>query len=339
MAIPLKYNMRHMVRRWRSTALTVFAIALVVAMYVCVQSLATGMSSAFATSGHPLNVMVLRTGSTAETNSTINREQFNNLQYLTGIKTDARGDALVAPECVSVVVREKVDGGESNVIIRGTGAHSPGLRPEFKLTEGRAFKPGLREVIVGASAAHRFKGLDVGSRIKLVKSEWTIVGKFEAGRSAFESEVWGDADELNREFDRTVYSSILLRVGDEAGIETLVSQIKGDRRLASLAPRSETDYYKDQQKSALPLQFLGTLLATVMSIGAVFAAMNTMYAAIANRSWEIATLRVMGFSRRSVLLAFLIESACLALVGGVMGGLLALPMNGMATGTSNMMTF
>jgi len=338
MAIPFKYNARHMVRRWRTTGLTVMAISLVVAMFVCVQSLAKGMESAFTTSGHPDNAIVLRRGSTSETNSTVDREQYNILQYLPGIPKAPDGTVLASPECVNIVVRPKIDGGESNIIVRGTGKASPLLRPQFELVEGRGFNPGLRELIVGASASNRFSGMNVGDKIKLVKSEWTIVGKFAADRSAFESEVWGDVEELNREFDRTVFSTILMRASPGA-LQELVAQVDGERRLSALAPKSEVAYYEDQTKAALPIKFLGALLAVVMSVGAVFAAMNTMYAAIASRSWEVATLRVLGFSRRSIMLAFLMESVLLALVGGIVGGLMSLPMNGVATGTSNFATF
>lgn len=339
MAVPLKYNFRHIVRRWRTTGMTVLAISLVVAMFICIQSLGQGLSEAFKSSGSDLNVLILRRGSTAETNSTIDRDQYSTLLYMPGIATDAGGKPIAAGECINIVVRPKLDGGETSAMVRGTMPRGPELRPVFKLNEGRMFEPGKRELIVGEAAAKRFANSKVGDRIKLVKSEWTIVGKFEAGRTAFESELWGDADELNSEFERTVYSSMLLRVNSAEDRDALVARIKDDKRLSSLNPQLETAYYAEQTKSALPIQFLGVFLSVVMSVGAVFAAMNTMYASVSSRSWEIATLRVLGFSRFSIMVSFVIESIVLAVLGGAIGALLAMPMNGVATGTSNMMTF
>jgi len=339
MAVPIRYNLRHIVQRWRTTCMTVGAIALVVAMFVSVQSLGAGLAFALSTSGDPLNVLILRKGSTAETNSSLDREQFNVVKFLPQVTKNAEGISLAAPESVNIMVMKKVGGGETNVVARGTTPLSLQVRSGITLVEGSMYEPSKRQIIVGNAASKRFADAQVGQRIKLVKSEYTIVGRFDAGRTAFDSEFWGDVEELNREFDRTVYSSAVIRVATELDRESLIAAIQDDARLKALDPKSELAYYQDQTKSALPIQFLGSFLSVVMSVGAVFAAMNTMYASVSNRAWEIATLRVVGFSRRSIMFAFLIESVALATIGGILGGLLALPLNGLATGTSNMVSF
>jgi len=339
MAIPIRYNLRHLFRRWRTTLLTSLAIGLVVAVFVIMLSLAQGLSEAFVASGDPRNVLVMRSGSTSETNSLITRDQVRVLQYLPGVSVDAEGKPLVSVEVINLLNIPRTTGGTSNVMIRGVGQQAFAMRPQVQIVEGDPFRPGLRELVVGSTASERFVGCRVGQTVKLVKSEWTIVGRFDAGRSAFDSEIWGDTEELSREFDRDFYSTVLMRVDDAVAREALIGRIEEDQQLASLKPRTELAYYEDQTKTAGPLKFLGMFLAVVMAIGAVFSAMNTMYAAVAGRGREIATLRVLGYSRRSILISFVIESILLALVGGALGGLLSLPMNGVATGTTNFLTF
>ncbi len=339
MPVPLRYSIRHVARRWRTTTLTVFAIALVVAMLVIVLSLAQGLSEAFVSSGDPRNLLVLRKGSTSETNSTVDRKHLANIRFLDGIAAGPDGRPLAELETINIASMEKVSGGKSNAIVRGAGQSSFQMRPGLRIVEGRSWTPGLQELIVGDGASKRFVGARVGDRIKLVKSEWTIVGRFDAGRTAFDSEFWGDIEVLNREFDRDVYSSIIVQAADPAGRDRLKAAIEVNQQLSGLKPRAETDYYAEQTKNSKPIQYLGTMIAVIMAVGAVFSAMNTMYAAISSRAREIGTLRILGYSRRSILLCFMIESAILGLCGGVAGGLLALPMNGVATGTSNMYSF
>lgn len=339
MAIPIRYNLRHLVRRWRTTVLTSLAIGLVVAVFVIMLSLAQGLSDAFVSSGDPLNVLVLRSGATSETNSLINRDQMRLLKYLPGVDTDPNGDPLISVEVINLMNLPKTSGGTSNAMVRGVSPAAFAIRPLVKIVEGRPFRPGLREIIVGSTASGRFADCRVGQTLKFVNSHYTIVGRFDAARSAFDSEFWGDTEELSREFNRDFYSTVVLRVADSRAAADLIARIVADRQLASMKPRTEWDYYQDQTKNAGPIRFLGGFLAVVMAVGAVFSAMNTMYAAVAGRGREIATLRVLGFSRRSILLSFVIESILLALIGGVIGGLLSLPMNGVATGTSNFLTF
>lgn len=339
MAIPIKYNFRHVILRWRTTALTIFAIALVIATFVSMLALANGLSQAFATTGDPQNLLVLRGGATAETNSSISREQWRVLKFVDEIARDADGEPLASPEAINIVSLRRKTGDSSNAIIRGVGPKSMALRPQMRIVEGRDVRPGLRELIVGTGASARFANAQVGGRIKLVKSEFTIVGRFDAAQTAADSEFWGDVEELNREFDRTVYSSILVRAPSIEGVAALQGAIDRNQRLAELKYEIETDYYQKQTSSAAPIQYLGTFIAIVMAVGAIFAAMNTMYAAISSRGWEIATLRILGFSRRSILISFVLEAMFLAFLGGVAGCLMALPINGVTTGTSNFQTF
>lgn len=339
MAFPIKYNVRHVVRRWKTTSMTILSIGLVVAVFISVMALANGLSQAFATSGDPSNVLVMRKGSTAETNSTVERKDYNNARFLPGIAKDAAGEPMVAVESINIASLPKRTGGSSNAAIRGISAQSMAMRANIKLVEGRMPTPGLNELIVGTGSQKRFAGTDMGSTIKLVKSQWKIVGRFDASKTAYDSEIWGDVEQLNHEFERTVYSSMLMRLADPAKMESFIDDAGKIQLLANVKMQSEVAYYKEQTKTAGPIQFLGTLISVIMAIGAVFAAMNTMYASVSSRSWEIATLRVIGFSRRSILLSFSLESLLMGMMGGIVGALLSLPINGISTGTTNFVNF
>lgn len=339
MPIPLRYTTRNLVVRWRTHVLTVLAMSLVVAVFVSMLSLAQGLTHAFATSGDPRNVVVLRRGATAETNSGITREYLDPLRYLEGVQRGEGDVPIHSPEAINLMNLPKVGGGSTNVIIRGVGPMGASLRPTFRIVEGRAPRTGVRELVVGEGAAARLEGVSIGATLRLAKSDWTIVGRFSTDGSAADSEIWGDVDELISEFNREVYSSVLLRTTGPDAAAALVERIDKDQQLKSVFGQSEVAYYAAQTKSAGPIKFLGYLLAIIMAVGAIFAAMNTMYAAISARTREVATLRVLGYRRRSILAAFLVESVLLAIVGGVLGGLLALPMNGLATGTTNFDSF
>ena len=339
MSIPLKYNLRSVRRRWKTTAMTILAIGLVVAVFISILAMANGLAQAFAATGHPANVLLLREGATAETNSTVERADFTVAQYLPGIATDAEGNALASLESLNLAIMNKQGGGSSNATVRGINAYSLAVRGGVRVVEGRMPSPGLNELIVGNGAAARFESVKVGDRIKLVKSEWTIVGRFDAGRTAYASEFWGDADQLNREFDRTAFSSILLRAASERAADALIESVETSQRLANLGARRETAYYAEQTKASAPLQFLGYMISIIMAVGAVFAAMNAMYASVSARSWEIATLRVLGFTRGSVLLAFTLESLVIGAAGGIVGCVLAWPINGYSIGTTSFTTF
>lgn len=339
MALPLKYNFRNVFVRWRATLATVMGIALVVAVFVLVQSLAVGLEKTSQNTGDPRNIMIARKGSTAESSSQVTREQFRNILYLPPIERDANGRPLVSADVVVLVNLPRQDGqGEANVTLRGITPQGMRLRPQVRLVKGRWFVPGRREAVVSQKVAQRFTHCDIGQRIKTGATELTIVGWFDGGNTAFDSEIWMDADEARSAFDRENYSSVLARVANTNDAADLIARIESDKR-APLRAEPETAYYSAQTKTAGPIRILGDFLATAMSIGAIFAAMNTMYASVGSRTREIGTLRVLGYRRRSILLGFIVEGVILAAIGGVLGCLLALPLHGYSTGTLSFNTF
>ncbi len=339
MALPLKYNLRNVFVRWRATLATVMGIALVVAVFVLVQSLAVGLEKSSQNTGDPRNVMVARKGSTAESSSQVTREQYRNLLYLPQIARDTSGRPLVSADVVILVnLPRRDETGEANVTLRGLTPLGMHLRPQVRLTQGRWFTPGKREAVVSEQVARRFAQCDLGGRIKTGGTELTIVGWMNGNNSAFDSEIWMDADESRSAFDRDNYSSVLIRVTATNDMATLIQRIESDKR-GSLRAEPEVAYYSAQTRTAGPIRILGNFLATTMSIGAIFAAMNTMYASVGSRTREIGTLRVLGYRRRSVLLGFIIEGVILAALGGALGCVLALPMHGYSTGTLSFDSF
>jgi putative ABC transport system permease protein len=339
MALPLKYNVRNVVVRWRATLATILGIALVVAVYVLVQSLAVGLEKSSRNTGDPRNVLVVRKGSTAESSSQVTREQLRTLTYLPGIATNATGIPLISADVVVLMTQPRRAGaGEANISLRGVSPMGIELRPQVTLAQGRWFQPGHREVVASKRMAERFANFEVGGRFKTGGKELTVVGWFDGGNSAFDSEVWMDADESRAIFDRDNYSSVLARVAEGSSTTNLIQRIESDKRLP-LRADLEVKYYAAQTKTAGPIKVMGALLATAMSIGAVFAAMNTMYASVGSRTREIGTLRVLGYRRRTIMFSFLIEGAFLALFGGILGCLLSLPMHGYSTGTMSFESF
>lgn len=323
MALPLKYNIRNVLVRWRTTLFTVLGIGAVVLVFLGLRALGRGIEATNANTGDPRNLLVVRKGSQAESGSLVSRDQFRTLRDLPGIARNAAGDPLVSAELVMIVSAPRRDGvGEANTLLRGVTPLGMELRPQVALVEGRWFRPGQREVVVASRLARRFAGFEVGGTIKAGPDRLTVVGHFDGQGSAFDSEAWMDADESRALFDREQYSSVLLRPADDSPAEGLVQRIDQDKRLALRAER-EVDYYSKQTMTAKPINYLAGILGTAMSVGAVFAAMNTMYASVGARTREIGTLRVLGYSRRSIVLCFLIEGALLSLLGGVLGCVVA----------------
>ena len=340
MAIPLRYNLRSLIVRWRATVATALGIALVVAVFVMVMSLARGLAATYISTGDPRNLLVLRKGSTAESSSQITRDEVRQVRYLAGIARNGAGEPLASPEIqVLVQMARRNQAGTAHVLLRGLGPVGIELRPHVQIRAGRMFQTGLNECIVSQRIAQRFAGCQIGDQFAGGKARWTVVGIFDAARSAYESEIWVDADEARAAFNRSFYGSILLRpVADGAAVATLTNRMESNRDI-SVRVLPETEYYKEQTNTGAPIQFLGKFLAIVMSIGAVFSAMNTMYAAVGSRSREIGTLRVLGYKRRDIYASFLIESVLLSLLGGALGCILALPLNGVATGTLSWNSF
>lgn len=340
MPLPLTYNIRNIIVRWRATLATIVGVALVVAVYVMVQSLAVGLEKASGNTGDPRNLMIVRRGSQAESGSQISRQQFNTIHYSPEIARDDHDQPLISADTIIILNLPRGAGlvGEANVTLRGISTNGFSLRPQVQLARGRWFEPGRREVVVSKRLAARFAGMQPGDIIKVGLRELVVVGLFDAGGSAFDSEAWMAADEVRSLFNREFYSSALARPVDAAAAQTLIARLEADKRLG-VRVLYEVAYYREQTKTAMPIRILGNFLATTMSIGAIFAAMNTMYASVGARTREIGTLRVLGFGRTSLLLGFLIEGGFLAFIGGVVGVALALPMNGYSTGTISFETF
>lgn len=319
MALPVTYNLRNVMVRWRTTLFTILGVTLVVAVYVLLQSMAAGIEKSSASTGDPRNVLIVRKGSTAESSSQVTREQFRLIPYLPEVARDAQGRPLVSPDVLVLIsLPRRTAAGEANVLLRGISQVGMDLRPQVKLVAGRWFVPGQRELVVSRRLAARFANFDIGGSFQTGGKQLTVVGWTDGSGSAFDSEIWMDADEARAIFERDNYSSVLVRVADGALATSLTNRIEADKRF-SLQADLEVRYYAAQTKTAMPFRFLGNFLAVSMSIGAVFAAMNTMYASVGARTREIGTLRVLGYRRRSILLGFIIEGAFLALVGGVLG--------------------
>lgn len=340
MAIPISYNIRNMKLRKGLTIMTAMGIALTVTTAIFIMALLAGLQKAFVTSGNPLNVLVLRKGSTSELTGPFPSENFQILKTLPGIAKDSHGDPLVSGEITVVIVLPRKDGsGEVNVTVRGMMQDGLELRPAVKLKEGRWFTPGQREVVVSNSIHKRFMHANVGDSLEFGKGQWQVVGVFDAGGTAYESEIWGDVNQMTSDFERQgVYSSAYLRATDPVSAEALKNRVTDDQRL-KLDSMLETEYYAKQTSSGAVIRVIGWIVAVIMAIGSSFAAMNTMYAAVAYRSREIATLRVIGFSRPSILTSFVLEALLLSLLGAGVGIGLMLPFNGMTTGTQNQTTF
>src|SRR5918997_6987552 len=339
MALPIKYNLRNLVVRKGSTLATAFTIGLTVAVFLMVMALARGIDLTLSASGEPLNVIVLREGSTAELNSTVTRENFNDLMYLDGVERET-DKPLAAGELVTLIYKARKGMSQgSNVTVRGVGPMSFKLRSGFQTVAGRLFQPGMTEAVVSKRIAERFQGLDIGDRFRIQTTGYTVVGLFDSAGKAFESEVWVDSNSLQSTTKRDGYSSVLMRVKDQNALTALSKRITDDPKL-HLKALSERRFYEDQQGTASgALKGLAVFISFIMAVGAGFAGMNTMYAAVARRTKEIGTLRVLGFSRFSILTAFLLESVVIALIGAAIGILLALPLNFISTGTSNWATF
>lgn len=348
MAIPIRYNIRNLRLRKGLTIMTALGIALTVTTAIFLMALVAGLDRAFVSSGSPLDVLVLRKGSESELTGGFDASLFPTLKTLPGIAKDSQGEPTASAEWNVVIVLPRKDGtGEVNVTVRGMMPDGlemrqipgPNGKPRVTLAEGRWFQTGQREVVVSKSIRERFAHANLGDTMEFGKGSWKVVGVFDAGGSAYESEVWGDVNQMASDFDRQgAYSSAYLRAQDPIAAEALARRVGDDQRL-KLDGMLETDYYAKQTKSGTPIKVIGWVVGIIMAVGSIFAAMNTMYAAVAYRGREIATLRVIGFSRPAILTSFVLESLLLALLGAVVGILLMLPFNGMQTGTSNQVTF
>ncbi len=340
MAIPFAYNLRNLVVRKTTTIMTALGIALTVAVLLSILALVAGLRGALQSSGNPLHVLLLRKGSTAELTSNFTRTMFQDVKFKPGIARSKSGEPLASLEMVTVVnlAREDAPDG-NNVNVRGLAPIGIELRQDLKIDSGRWFQSGRREVVVGSAIAKRFPEARLGRKLRFGRGEWEVVGIMSAGQSSTNSEIFADLNQLSSDFQRSeVLSSALLRATDPVAADALIKNIQSDQRF-NLTAEPEEAYYAAQTKSGAPIEFIGIFVSVIMAIGSSFAAMNTMYAAVARRAREIGTLRVLGFSRGSILVSFFAESVLLSAIGGILGCLLVLPLNGVTTGIGNSTTF
>jgi ABC-type antimicrobial peptide transport system permease subunit len=340
MAIPFSYSLKNLWTRRLTTVLTVSGMALVVFVFAAILMLAAGLRQTLVDTGSPDNVVVIRKGSVSEVQSGVDRQQASVVETDPAIATGTAGGRLAAREIVVLISLPKRDQDKpSNVVIRGIAAASVPLRPQVRLVEGRLPRPGSSEIMAGINIARRFKGGGIGESLRFGMRDWRIVGIFDAGNTGFSSEIWGDADQMMQAFRRPVYSSVIFRLRDSQAFDAVKVRLEKDPRLTVEAKR-ETRYYQDQSEMmATFLRIMGLSLTIIFSLGAIIGAMITMYAAVSNRTVEIGTLRALGFQRRNILIAFLMEALLLGFIGGCAGLFLASFMQLFTVSTMNFQTF
>jgi putative ABC transport system permease protein len=339
MAIPLSYNLRNLIVRKTTTLMTAAGIAMTVAVLLAVLALVSGLQYAFAATGDPLHVLVLRRGGNAELTSIVTPSQFQIIKSFPGIAPGKDGQPQASMEIVSIIGVPTYDNPKgASITVRGLSLRGVQMR-KLRLVSGRWFQPGQREVVVGKFIAKRSPKAELGMQLKFGKGIWTVVGVMDGGESAVNSEIFGDANQVATDFNRPeAYSSILLQATDEVTAAALAKSIEGDRRLNETV-LSEKEYYASQTSGGAPIEYLGIFVCVIMAIGSCFTAMNTMYAAVARRAKEVGTLRILGFTRGSILLSFFLESLLLSLAGGLIACIIVLPLNNVTTHVGSFVTF
>jgi putative ABC transport system permease protein len=339
-AIPLSYNIRNLVVRKTTTLMTALGIALTVAVLLAILAMVDGLHTSLSATGNPLHVLVMRKGSTSELTSNFSRAAYQDLKYKPGIARNPQGEPMASLEMITVIMLEGPEHPDGiNITLRGLLPVGLQMRDDLRVVEGRMFETGKREVIVGRGVAGRYASARIGSKLRFGRGEWTVVGIFDAGRSAANSEIFADLNQVSADYNRTeVLSSAVVRATDAVAVQALINDLESDRRFNVMA-LTEKKYYEQQTISAAPVEAMGIFISIIMAVGSSFAAMNTMYAAVSRRSAEIGTLRVLGFSQGGILLSFLFESMLLSLAGGLLGCLLALPLNNLQTGIGSFITF
>ncbi len=341
MAIPLIYNVRSVRARWTSTIVAVLGIAGTVGVFVAMLSLAHGFKATLVASGSPGNALIMRAGSPSEMMGGVTLESVKVIQDAPGIARGSNGP-LVTQEVVGVMPVPLISTGtDANVQIRGVGANVLEIRKFVKIIEGRMFTPGLTELIAGKNASKTYKGLTLGNTIDMAGGHWKVVGIFDANGSAFDSEIWCDSHVLNDILKRpaNIFQSVTVHMDSPSSFRTLKDTLTSDPRLNVDVIR-EVDYYAKQSTTMTTLiTVLGGLVAAIMAVGAVFGALNTMYSAVSERGREIATMRALGFNASAVIFSFLVEALLISLIGGIVGCLVVLPLNGLTTSTMNFQTF
>jgi putative ABC transport system permease protein len=339
MAIPISYNLRNLVVRKTTTIMTAVGVALTVAVLLAVLGLVSGLESAFASTGDPLHVLVMRKGGNAELTSLLTQEQFQIVKNFPGIRSGPAGQPMASLEVVTIANMPSADRPDgTNITLRGLSQAGMAMR-KLNLVSGRWFQPGQREVVVGKHLAEVYENARVGKHLRFGKGDWLIVGVMDGRNTAVDSEIFGDGNQIASDFNRPdTYSSALLQATDDVAASALKKSLENDRRL-NVTVMSEREYYDAQTVSSRPIKFLGIFVCIIMAVGSCFASMNTMYAAVARRSKEVGTLRILGFSRNSILVSFFLESLMLSLIGGLLACILVLPLNNVTSRMGNFITF
>ncbi len=341
MAIPFIYNLRSVKVRWLSSVVAVVGIAGTVGVFVAILAMAFGFRATLVSSGSPSNAIMMRAGSNSEMMGTVMLDKVHIIEGTPGIARDASGP-LVSPEVVVIApIPLKTSGTDANVQFRGVSPKALQVRPSARILRGRFLTPGLSELFVGKNAVKTYSGLDLGDTLRFAGMTWTVVGIFDSEGSAFDSEVWCDSALLNQAYNRPpyVYSSVTARLSSPAGFQAFKDRLTSDPQLNVSVDR-EIDYYASRSELFTTfILVIGMGVALVMGIGAIFGALNTMYSAVAERSREIATMRALGFGSISVVFSFMIEALLIAAVGGAIGCIAVLPLNGLTTSTLNFQTF
>ena len=339
MKIPIIYNIRSLRQRPVSTLTTALGMALVVAVFVAMMALSNGFRAALVSTGSPDNVLLLRRGANAEMYSGVIRSTTAIIAGMPFVARSADGQRLISPEIFVVIGIERLTGGLANVVVRGVSPQALQVRKGIEVTAGRAFTPGAAEIMIGSKIVGRFPNTSVGDRMSIGGREWTVVGHFAADGSAFESEIWGENEQFMPVFRGEVFQSVTFRMTDPSAFDGVRQTLLDDPRLFLDVYREDQFYAGQSTMLSQILSFIAVFIAGVMAIGAVFGAVNTMYAAVASRGPEIAVLLTLGFKPGNVLSSFLLEAVFIALLGGVLGCLMALPINGIVTSTTNWNSF
>jgi putative ABC transport system permease protein len=341
MAIPIIYNFRSVTARWTSAIVAVLGIAGTVGVFIAMLSLARGFRATLVSSGAEDNAIVMRAGATSEMMSGIKLEDVKIMQDAPGVARGADAPLVTTEVVVVAPFPLAATGTDANVQVRGVSPNVLTVRKNVKIAKGRMFQPGLAELIVGKNATHSYAGLTLGNTVNFGGGHWQVVGIFDAGGSAFDSEVWADARVLDDVYKRpsNIFQSATVHLTSPDSFQQFKDAVTSDRRL-NLDVTREIDYYAKQSTRMTQLiTILGGLVAFVMAIGAVFGALNTMYSAVAERGREIATMRALGFGAAAVVFSFLVEALLISFVGGAIGCIAVLPLNGLTTGAMNWQTF
>jgi putative ABC transport system permease protein len=331
MAVPFKYNWKSLFVRRVSNAMTAGGIALVVAVFVVAMAMVAGLDSTIKDTSSPDTMIILSKGVDSELTSRITLDQLDALKFLPSIKRDGTGNPLISPELAEQIFMSGAGNSLDNLPIRGVLPESLKVHDKIRIVSGRMLQPGLNEVIIGKLIVNQYPGCSLDSDLVLGRRTWKVVGVFESGGGSFESEVWADLHSLQDDsLRKSSFNSIRFKLAPDANVASLVQRMADDPRI-NLEAKTEADYYKEQSAYAARLRIVGLVVAGIMALAAIFAAMNTMYAAVAARTSEIGTLRALGFGPAAIMTSFLVESSLLAFVAGIIGIILALPVNGLST--------